>query len=318
MLKPNLKIALTSLSILLMLISCNKDEDQTNQDTNKAEFETAGYFKGTITGTRRDGTAFVDTFRYEYAPSIEAFSQQTLSLVRFAKPLIQRSPTFEMNLSFDEGATPVISTLFNEPIKFQFWKEVGQGSIFVLNSSPFFEEIEGYVAEISVAENETYGFFRDEPNSNLTYYESYFSGPTLEGNAYEFGAYFNDNPIGVFYSSTTGELMGIYDHNTQTYLEEGDAVEFYNDLTFSNNEDLDLMVFFDAATGESLHEEVAAIPADILEISNYHQDEETGIITFDYELTNGGRYNSTTHPLTITGSFHSGARVYNEVVFRTR
>lgn len=56
---------------------------------------------------------------------------------------------------------------------------------------------------------------------------------------------------------------------------------------------------------------------DIVTISNYALDEETGIVTFDftYQDTDGDE-NSTENPLTITGSFNSGQKIYSDVVYK--
>ncbi len=78
-----------------------------------------------------------------------------------------------------------------------------------------------------------------------------------------------------------------------------------NDLIFRNNSGLDLS-------------STIVIPGDVFSISNYQKNQTTGVLTFDFAVTIGalGRLNTTTNPITMTGRFNSGGKVYTNIVSR--
>ncbi|HYF70299.1 MAG TPA: collagen-like protein [Ohtaekwangia sp.] len=55
----------------------------------------------------------------------------------------------------------------------------------------------------------------------------------------------------------------------------------------------------------------------LIETTNYVYDEETGVLTFDFSYTDEvGNQNTTGNPVTITGSFNSGHKIYKNIVMR--
>lgn len=55
------------------------------------------------------------------------------------------------------------------------------------------------------------------------------------------------------------------------------------------------------------------------EITNFAHNDQTGIVTFDFSFSDSeGWYNSTGNPVTITGKFNSGHKIYKNIVMRTK
>jgi hypothetical protein len=280
-----------------------------------------GSVEGTVAGKRKDGTAFSETFKYEYTfNNVQAFYQddgETLfDVSRYLDPT-GNGPSMFMELKqVSEGVLEPSSTSYS--INFDFQKELNNDDLFVIDVQPFFEATEGFVLELSEEENNTYNF---STSSGGLYYQT----DTYNGTAaYRFSAYTNNDNYEVYYGQATGALLGLYDYQTGNNITSGALFNLYNKLKFIMNATLGQPVFYNVANNAPLFTEYPDVPADQFTITNYARNASTGVITFDFVLKVSGylsssqRRNSTGHDLTITGKFNSGGKVYKNIVARTQ
>lgn len=81
-----------------------------------------------------------------------------------------------------------------------------------------------------------------------------------------------------------------------------------DEFSFTFNKEIDNLTIF-YFTAEVFSE------SSVLEITNYVHDSTTGVLSFDFSFTDPeGSYNSTRNPVTITGKFNSGTKVYKNVL----
>ena len=134
-------------------------------------FEKVGYFQGTVSGNRTDGTAFTETFKYEYGSPILSFEDNYINLVRTNTPyftegyfsgndlqlLGNTDSYFQINnLELSDNTLVVVPNFTS--VLFKFSKELNQTDLFLVAARPYFYDIEGLVREISANHNETYKF----------------------------------------------------------------------------------------------------------------------------------------------------------------
>lgn len=272
-----------------------------------------GFLKGTVSGNRRDGTAFSESFNYEY-------SRDTVTMSVNNKLLIERGgiPSFNtamgMTLIDQDGILKPLSDPFS--VFFSFRKKLDAATLFTLTAQPYFSSTTAFTRILSSKENEIYDFNTNWPMESAYYNNSYWNG-TKAGSSYVLYMYIGNDSYDVHYSQTTGSLLGVYTFKDNKFIESGSMFDLYNKLTLKLNPSLGTVVFHDATTGASLAEQIPDVPADQFFITNYTKDAATGVVTFDFEIKVSGhkssayRQNSTGHDLTITGKFNSGKRVYN-------
>jgi hypothetical protein len=289
-------------------------------NTGKGAAIKLGFLDGTVSGKRKDGTAFSENFKYEYSfDSVQTFVDyggglKYLHITRYLNTQDNTSLTLE--LWDQEGVISVVSN----SVHFKFLKELDADNLFVVEAEPFLEATPAFVREIDYDQNnKTYHFlYRGEW---IDYDEASFNGTA----AYAMSAYMSNKVLIVYYNKATGVLLGLDDvsgGNQTTQLTSGTLFDLYNRLTFKQNVTLGQPVFYDATTGVSLFEQVPFTPADQVNITNYTRNTTTGVVTFDYEIKISGGFpthnNSTGHDLTIKGKFNSGGKVYKNMIGRVR
>lgn len=283
-----------------------------------------GYFEGQVKGTRKDGVAFSEAFKYEYAwDTATAFTEkggQKFLEVSRNIPGSDNYLHFESKLDSENN---LVITGDTYDFSFSFEKVLDANSLFSIRAVPYFQDTEAFVIEISDEENEKYKFQKE--TKSLSYWRSTYYGPGASGeDAFSFYSWESGRSYRIEYSAVSGMLLGIYDYETDQYIEQGELFDLYNQIKFSNSPELGINVFYDVATGDPLYQEIPAVPADQVTITNYVHDAASGIITFDFEVNMSGiivgnynRRNTTGNDLTITGSFNSGGKVYKNTVYRT-
>jgi len=294
-----------------------------------AGFEKVGYFQGTVSGNRTDGTAFSEAFKYEYGSSIQGFTDingiKSISLYRG-----DNHSSYLQASGLELSGNALVSSPTNSSIYFEFLKELNSTDLFQLEARPYFSATESYIKELSDEQNKTYLFSTTTNNgtSTLYYYQAgYYDNNSNYIPVYLFYSYQGNDSYEIDYNQTTGALSRIRNQSTNTIITSGALFDLYNKLVFKNNPTVSKFTFFDKATGNSLHTALPAVPADQFTTTNYAFDATTGVLSFDFTLKisqyrskadtyNVGR-NTTGHDLTITGSFNSGSKVYKNVVGRT-
>jgi hypothetical protein len=291
----------------------------------KSEFFKLGSVEGTVSGKRKDGTVFNETFKYEYtSDSLQAFFPEegvnTLSIARYSNPAADAEFTLNLQMAQGDALTPAAPTYSSY---FRFIKEVDNNTLFRILAQPYFESTEAVTRELSVDQNLVYNFNTDGSTATIYYYQTTHNSV----NAYLFNAYVTNKTYYVYYNVATGALMDLYisNNNGGQTITSGPLFDLYNKLKFKPSATLDMPVFYDANTGADLSESIPDVPADQLTITNYNRNASTGIITFDFELKISGyisnvyyRQNSTGHDLTIKGKYNSGGKVYTSTVGRVR
>lgn len=283
----------------------------------------AGSLEGTVTGTRKDGTAFSETFKYEYTfNNVQAFyeenGQKFFNASRFGDPT-GNGPSLYLELKqVSEGVFEPAD--YSYAIDFDFQKELNNDDIFVIDAQPYFLATEGYVRSLTEEQNDNYNFSSSNIPGGLWYQEATYNGTTA---AYQLNSYISNNgQVEVYYSKATGSLLGLYQNSTGSYVTSGTLFNLYNKLKFKYNATHNIPLFYDAATNAELFVVFPDVPADQLTITNYSRNATTGVITFDFVikvskyLSTSARRNSTGHDITITGKFNSGGKVFKNVVAR--
>jgi hypothetical protein len=286
----------------------------------------SGYFKGTISGTRNDGQPLNESFDFEYkwVSALESF--YPVNGANYLKYITRTTsagngPQLEIydikssngGLQTDPGRTFVY---------FYYTRELSPSSVLEVQVSPYFEkDIPATISEISSVNNQPYQFSQGSNPNNTTSGAINYSVVTLDvGNAYHFFA----SHYSIYYAASNGALLMIYDITTNATITSGDVFDTYNALIFKNNATLGIPVFYDGATNTALSGTTPAVPADVLTVTNYKQDANSGVIAFDFTVKISqyrgaspfGGANSTNHDLTISGSFNSGSKVYQNTINR--
>ncbi len=282
-----------------------------------------GWLEGNVKGTRRDGTAFEEAFKFEYTgDNMTGFREEEgKKYLGVYRGNSDYSNYLSLRLYRDSNNN-FLPYYPSYAVEFRLKKELDANTLFMVDAEPYFLETESYITNISDEKNKLYNF-RKSSNGKVYFTTSSYNGPaTADEGVYYFENTTNNHDL--YYSRTTGALVGIYNNEAREYIEEGDLFDLYNQIKYAYNNEAGGYVFYDVASGNSLHEVVPAIPADELTISNFTQDETSGVITFDYNIKisgkglNSSRTNSTHNDLTITGSFNSGGKVYKNTAYRTK
>jgi hypothetical protein len=297
-----------------------------------------GYFEGTIKGTRRDGTAFEETFKYEYMFGSEIFDgNDRVTLQRFetaSGAIADAVATAAGNEApLDKGyfkffAIKDGASIDIEDLKVFFKKGVSASQLFQLKAQPHLaDETYNRLIELTPEQNGVYNF--DYLSSGrLSYYETDLD---WDGKNDAFLFQDRDNVSYTYaYSLTTGELVSVIFNGEA--VNNNTLIEKYNDIKFVYNDELGQNVFVKTSDGSALYEYVEFVAGDEFTMTNYSN--ANGVISFDFTLkiskyrgylgTKGpwgtvmDSENTTRHDMTITGKFSSGDKVYNETVSRAR
>jgi hypothetical protein len=298
--------------------------DQGDEGDPGDGFEEIGSLTGTISGTRRDGTAFSKLFSYKYSVSNQmAFYEENgvtrLDIDRNAGP--QSDDYFDFQLKLEDGTLKPASAYFATHIAFS--EEENSTTLFSLNARAFYGEMQGFVKQLKDELNDAYHFYLDT-NGQINYnsYNLYVEEKFVP--VYSFDASMNGTSFDVYFHQETGALFAVEDPDADLLLFSGEMFDFYSDLKFVHNPAVGIDTFFDAETNEDLSEVIPTTPPDEFVVTNYNHDPSTGILTFDFVLQidenegSGARINSTNHDLTVTGSYNSGVKVYASTVGRTK
>ena len=279
---------------------------------NGIAFESSGFIKGTLQGTRRDGLAFSEEIEYTRKNVNEGFQRvgdfHTLEISRFLGNNLSYHNSANLKISIiDLYGTPVIKSEF---MYLDMEKELGENKLFRLFIDTYRNDFTfTYLID---TDNTDYEFLNGGKNSDYTYVDSksYRIFDLTNGSKVKYeDAYEGYNDLegyyyGAFVSLTTADGQVI---TTGTK---------YANLELRYDEVLDNTTFFE--NGVSLGSQ-KNIPGDTYEISNFNYNAESSIVTFDFVYNfNGGRdnsYNSTNNDLVFTGSVE--AQVYSEIMSRT-
>jgi hypothetical protein len=305
-----------------------------------------GYFQGTVSGHRQDGTAFSESFSYEYVYGNEVAEQNEWLFQRFetasaaiVNQLNTGGSSSPMNLDLDKGYFKMVTAPEKNgkinPYDFYFSlsKGISNNQLFRLNARPYLNDrnYEAIVA-LSPEQNAIYKFQLSATGA-LSYGVADLDGNDKDDTNYAWRTT-NSGDYYFYYDIETGELVRI-DFNSEI-VDDAALIDKYNDvkLVWHGNEETGQYVFVKTSDGSPLYEEVGAVPADPLTITNYkHED---GVISFDFSLViskyrgfigqqergpvpvSPDGINTTAHEITITGKFSTGGKYYTEEVGRKK
>lgn len=283
-----------------------------------------GSFQGTVSGIRRDGTPFTETFNYEYANTAgEGFKDDPVTgktsfyLGRY-NTANGDNGSVVFNFSVMNKDTPSESlfftpsqSLYSTIFYFNLTKEISASELFLVTTSTSFSSSVIFQA-INEADNTLYKFTTDYYGQVVGNY--YYD----EEEAVPYRIYFNSDGDKIYYEYESAHFNGDYYYGEFAKIEHPDGSvdtesSLYSQLIISYDG------FRDATTGEELGEYVDA-SEDTYEVSNYSRNATTGEMSFDFSITIGvsGRYNTTKNPITITGTFNSGGRIYANITARKK
>jgi hypothetical protein len=277
-----------------------------------------GILKGTIKGTRKDGTAFEETFEYKLTSNAATFesvssTEHSIYLNRYKNVFGENnSATIGLQVTNKDqaGATAKLNGAF-----FTFTKELPSKNIFFIGAGPSFVA-KDVIFPISKANNSKYKLVDYGIESDYYYdnNQSYTIFKDTDGNRIYFANnYYSEYVSGNYTSYRPFSYIINNKGEKSTSSELWSTVRLYDGNKFRTSAGVNLF-------------EIITVPADTQEITNFAYNSTTGILTFDYKLViseyrafdssyeSYGKGNTTMHPLEIKGSF-SGA-VYNEAIMR--
>lgn len=284
----------------------------------------AGFFQGTVSGKRLDGTSFNESFKYEYGSTYaDVFRNESgskwLELYRYPQVYYNNS-SLEM-YSLKLSGTTLEADPNRTGVFFNFQKELNPSDLFWLSARTYFKDVKGYTVRLSEEQNKQYNFSLSD--MNIAYIENSYNDGNGAIPIYRFFVYGQAQNYLVDYKKDDGTLIRLADPSNGNSVTSGPAFDLYNKLIFKNNPAVTALTFFDKATGVSLHTSIPDIAADQFTVSNYVHDTASGILTFDFNLkinsyrAYGKGTNTSGHDLTITGSFNSGGKIYKNTQGRT-
>jgi hypothetical protein len=260
-----------------------------------------GFIKGTIKGTRRDGTAFQEPFEYKMAYSGEGFEKansltHVLDLYRTEKPFVSDDMwgAYLKVIVNNKGAANQEVKFGNFYLTFMKQLDASTRSLFYFNGSAEFASSQ-VVLPVSRANNATYKLVGcARPYSNT------YRGEIINGKSYTI--FETTDGSQVFFASLSTSASKQFE-----YLIKADGTKVTSDATWNGvTYKYDSTVrgsIFVSASGATLHE-VLEIPADAQTITNYTYNAATGDLTFDYSVKIEAfrQENTTFSPVEITGS----------------
>jgi hypothetical protein len=288
-------------------------------------FVKLGFLSGTITGKRRDGVAFSEIFSNEYissAEQIQYFESNPVSnrtTLHVGRLSVDGKSNLQLFFEVIDKGTPSEKLVIGNGIYAEldgisgystscyisFAKELSISNIFILKAIGLSGDAI-ILSAMSDVNNTIYKFVLNDDAVVKPYYY-----------------YKNSSDVGLQILTTNGSIVQFEDWSTNnagsyTYgafkrvIDANGVVSttssIYGALRLSASPD---GVIFRNDSGTDLSE-IYNIKGDITTVSNYLHDASTGIISFDFTCLIAGRFrnNTTTNPLTITGKFHSGGKVY--------
>lgn len=282
-----------------------------------------GYFTGTVTGVRRDGTSFSETFDYQYARDVfEGFSydwETGSTLVTIIRQKNTNADEGFINLQFkvlnagteNERIDFHVPYEWSWPFNFRFAKEMESSGLFQFVTYSRMRNIP-FRRIISREENAKYKFVEDEKGHINDYYEDNetFGSVYFLYNTDGDKIYFE--PTGERYDAFNNYYYGAFLKMVSPDGSETSTSSLYSELRYVGDR------FYLESTSKDISELIAE--DDQYEITNYSHDNSTGVLSFDFTATIGiyGAHNPTRHPITITGSFNSGDKVYSKTITRVR
>lgn len=148
------------LGLFIAIASCSGDDGDTGPqgeqgakgdkgDTGAAGADALaknGYIDGTVTGTRQDGTAFTETFKYEYRGDITILDDDDFYVYRNSD-LGDDSQYIEIDGSIANAGTPQ-QTVTPTYFRLEFIKEISVNTLFRLDA--WFYNNEGNSADVTI------------------------------------------------------------------------------------------------------------------------------------------------------------------------
>ncbi|HYF70300.1 MAG TPA: collagen-like protein [Ohtaekwangia sp.] len=156
------------------------------------------------------------------------------------------------------------------------------------------------------------------------YFEGTITGTNREGEAftetfkYEYGAItptLTGEGEDGFWLARYGSALADdgREFHLEGYLDDQEIYLDYFDFEFLKEIDVTSAFVFDAYY--NYYDEGSAE----FEITNFAHNDQTGVVTFDFSFSDpDGWNNSTENPVTITGKFNSGHKVYKNIVMRAK
>ena len=293
-----------------------------------------GYFEGTVTGVRRDGTAFTEDFKYEFAFGNDAVEEGNYHLNRYETfaGAIAYSTT-HLIPSIDKGYLLFTAQQRDgvwEPsdMVLGFEKALSSTSLFKLQARPYDEDVTfDLFIQLSPEANGKYKFSMVE--SGALYYADWDTDGDKALDAFQFQIFGTEKFLAYDYE--TGELLFVEESGDR--VTEGALFDKYNEIKFVYIDDARANGFVKTSDGSALWEYIETVPGDQFTVTNFQKTD--GVVSFDftasvskyrgYLKTNGpmGGWlgygaNTTMHDIQITGSFNSGGKVYDEIVSRKK
>ncbi len=281
-----------------------------------------GFIKGTLKGTRRDGTAFEEAFEYKITTDASSFekisgTEHRLSLWR-SLGLQEYNSGISMHIVVTNkdqaGATAVL-----ERASMEFTKTLANRTNFYLNAGTNFKD-GNITLPMSRTHNATYKLvehgFQQQSYEDPATDKSYYVVKDTDGNSIYFENSYNYDAVRNVYFSPFAYVVNNSGVKSTTSTLWGNVRMIRSENWIKN---------FATTAGVNLFETVA-VPADTREITNFAYNPTTGVVTFDYKINiselraydrnyyNASPANTTLHPLEIKGSV--SATVYNSTVMR--
>jgi hypothetical protein len=268
-----------------------------------------GSFSGTVTGTRKDGTAINESFSFPYAVSIEGFSTpvagiQALTLRRQQSAIIYDQGSVQLYLAIQNKglANQTVSLVSaNYSNQFYFSKQLANNQMLIVDAS------QGLILS-----SYTFTYPIDPANTSYNFDFTYYF--------YSGGVYLNyqsENVNGVYltyFLTKNNDKVYFYQGNFVKIVDASGNVSFtsstYGSLVLTQDNKYNYIFKKD---GVDLSKTVT-VPADTYSISNWNYDKTTGNLSFNIILNYGGypKPNSTGHPLTVTAAFTG--KIYDQIV----
>ncbi|MCZ8215270.1 MAG: hypothetical protein O9262_03480, partial [Cyclobacteriaceae bacterium] len=262
------------------------DKGDAGEDGEDGEgFEKKGFFQGTASGTRRDGTPFNEAFNFEYGPTYEGINQSingsppTFEVYRNNNPIDEGSYFYTVFNVINKG-TANENLAWGQPGDYSYYgmlslaKEISPTTLFVLSARPRFEEIT-YTSPVDLAlNNEVYKFVL---NQNGQLWESVHDQTT---NTFQYVFKTIDGKI-VFYEVTYENYDDQHDYQYGNLIKvlNTDGTNAspapYNQLRISLSNIG--QIIFRNLSGVDLSEEII-VPADTYQITNYARNAQTGVV----------------------------------------
>jgi hypothetical protein len=277
------------------------------------QLATNGFIKGTVKGTRTDGTPFTETFNYTVVSELQGFEKINDNLHQVelwrGESYAKTGGSHITLLVENKGqSTQKVNIGVHVPAQdfngfFIYWeKMIANNNLFVFRTNALFKPFSTLVP-VSAAHNATYKFVNGGRD---------FSHPT------------NNAFASLYYYSATEDGSKVYFGQTASstysfeYIEDKNGVKsttstLYGDLVYKYDFAKGAYKLYKGTTDLS---EILVTPADTQEVTNYAYDPATGLMTFDYKVNIQAlrAQNTTKHAIEVTGSV--SAKVYDARVMR--